>query len=61
MAESLRFIVNIPKEALEDLALSEGLGESVGVDRLCSIVREAVIAGFEEYLGEGIEVEVRPG
>lgn len=61
MAESLRFIVSIPKEALVDLALSEGLGETIDANHLCSIVREAVIAGFEEYLGEGIEVEVKPG
>jgi len=61
MAESMRFIVSIPKEALEDLALSEGLGDDVNTERLCAIVREAVVAGFEEYLGEGIDVEVKPG
>lgn len=52
MAEMVRFVVTIPKTELEDLALQEGLGEVATAEQLAQVVKDAVIAGLEEYLGE---------
>lgn len=60
-ANDLRFLVSISKDDLENLAISEDLGnEAPTAEQICDILKEAIMAGFEEYTGEPVDVRVRP-
>ena len=63
MAEMLRFVVDVPKQDLMDLALNlEGdeVDSTVSSGKLAQYLKDAIIAGLEEYLGEEVSVEVYP-
>jgi len=60
MPESMRFVVTIPKNDLETLALNEDLGDTPSTEQLCQVLRGAIMAGFEEYTGEEVSVSVSP-
>ena len=63
MAEMVRFVVDVPKQDLMDLALNlEGdeVDSTVPPGQLAKYLKDAIIAGFEEYLGEEVSVQVYP-
>jgi len=63
MAEKLRFVVDVPVSDLRDLALNlEGdeLPAEVSSAQLAGYLKDVIMAGFEEYLGEEVSVDVYP-
>jgi len=63
MAEKVRFVVDVPVDDLRDLALNlEGdeLPAQVSAAQLAGYLKDVILAGFEEYLGEEVSVDVYP-
>ena len=64
MGEMLRFVVDIPSDELADILrldeAEEDLADGVSPQMLADALKRAILAGFEEYLGEEIVVSVRP-
>jgi hypothetical protein len=64
MGDMLRFVVDIPADELADILrldeAEEDLAGGVSPQMLADALKRAIIAGFEEYLGEEIVVSVRP-
>jgi hypothetical protein len=63
MAEMVRFVVDVPKSDLMDLALNlsgDELPADVSAAQLAQYLKDAIIAGFEEYLGEETTIAVYP-
>ena len=65
MGEMLSFVVRIPRQALSDLALNMHGDDLSGVQsaNLSEYLRDAIVAGLEEYLGDDEvpeKIEVRP-
>ena len=63
MAEMVRFVVDVPKSDLMDLALNlngDELPAGVPPAQFAQYLKDAIIAGFEEYLGEELTVDVYP-
>lgn len=61
--ETLNFVVTVPKKTIEDLALNlEGLESIEGTSsrHLAELLRGALAAGLEEYLGEVDDISVMP-
>jgi len=54
-----RFVVTIPMTDLKDLAASEGLGDDPTREELADALKNVLIAGLEEYLGEAVPVDVK--
>lgn len=59
MAENVKFVISIPMADLRDLAESEGLGETPDAEQLTQALREVILAGLEEYLGEAPPIDVK--
>ena len=64
MGEMLRFVVDIPADELADILrldeAEETISGGVSPAMLADALKRAILAGFEEYLGEVITVSVRP-
>lgn len=64
MGEMLRFVVDIPADELADILrldeAEETISGGVSPAMLADALKRAILAGFEEYLGEEITVSVRP-
>jgi hypothetical protein len=64
MGDMLRFVVDIPADELADILrldeAEEDLADGVSPQMLADALKRAILAGFEEYLGEEIIVSVRP-
>jgi len=63
MDRVLSFVVRIPENDLTDFALNVGseLGDTPNTAQFAAVLKEAIIAGLEEYLGDGeVTVEVKP-
>lgn len=62
--EIIRFVVDIPKEDLEDIArldeAEEELSGGFSPELLAGCLKRAILAGFEEYIGEEVNVSVKP-
>ena len=62
--ETLRFVVDIPSQYLEDLARQQGAAEEqlegISSDSMADCLRDVIIEGLEEYLGDEVSVNVRP-
>lgn len=60
---TLRFVVDIPSEYLMDIARMQGTDEEQlqGVDMgsLADCLRDIILEGLEEYLGDEASVSVR--
>jgi hypothetical protein len=59
----VRFVVDVPKSDLMDLALNlsgDQLPDGVSSAQLAQYLKDAIIAGLEEYLGEEASIEVYP-
>lgn len=64
MSDMLRFVVDIPADELADILrldeAEETISGGVSPSMLADALKRAILAGFEEYLGEEITVSVRP-
>jgi len=59
MAENVKFVISIPMADLRDLAESEGLGDEPSMEQLTQALRDVILAGLEEYLGDAPPIEVK--
>ncbi len=61
---TLRFVVDIPSEYLEDIVRMNGAEEEhlQGIDAgaMADCLRDIILEGLEEYLGDEASVSVKP-
>jgi len=62
--ETLRFVVDVPAQYLEDLARMHGAEEEqlggISATAMADCLRDIILEGLEEYLGDEASVSVKP-